>query len=198
MHRFLLLAVVIGSSLAASPARATVLLQLELTDLVGRADQVFLGQAVASTSRWTAAGKQIVTDTIFEVRQSLRGARGGKITVRTLGGVVDGIGQRVAGSPMFAKGDEVLLFTERRGSKVQFVVGMAQGAYRVRRDLPGRPSVRLNLQGVSLARRSPSGQLSLKHGVHSKRGERQPLETLLRRVQQVISSCDSRQDRCRR
>ena len=75
MHRFLLLAVVIGSSLAASPARATVLLQLELTDLVGRADQVFLGQAVASTSRWTAAGKQIVTDTIFEVRQSLRGAR---------------------------------------------------------------------------------------------------------------------------
>ena len=153
-------------------ASATIVIKLDLPALVQRAGTVFLGKAVKTHSHWTLDRKHIVTDTTFRVQQSLRGAgaSGNTVSIRSLGGVVDGIGMRVSGSPVFRKGQEVLLFAEQRGA-YRYVVGMTQGAYRVSRDSRGRATVRVNLDGVSLARRTPSGRLELTRG-HEVRGAR--------------------------
>ena len=174
-------------ALLSAPADATIIVALDLPDLVKRARTVFVGRAVKTRMHWTADRKHIVTDTTFKVDQALRGGTraGGQVTVRTLGGVVNGIGMRVSGSPVFRKGDEVMLFTERRGSH-SYVVGMTQGAYRVTRDVRGRATVRVNLQGVSLARRTSSG-LQLTHG-HQAKGPRQhDLKVFITRVKQELS-----------
>ena len=173
--------------LAAATASATVIIQLELTDLVKRSSTVFVGKAVKTHMHWTADRKHIVTDTTFQVGTPLRGSRSrGQVTVRALGGVVDGIGMRVSGSPTFSKGEEVLLFTEQRGAH-RYVVGMTQGAYRVTRDVKGRATVRVNLSGVSLARRTPRG-LHLLHG-HQVKGPRQhELTTFISRIKQEMAA----------
>ena len=164
------------------------IVKLELPDLVKRAQSVFVGKAVKTNMHWTTDRKHIVTDTTFQVGQPLRGKTraGGQITIRSLGGVVDGIGMRVSGSPMFRKGDEVLLFTERRGGH-SYVVGMTQGAYRISRDARGGATVRVNLGGVSLARRTPSG-LRLTRG-HDVKGPRQhDLPAFISRIKQEMAS----------
>ncbi len=173
---------------AAPTARATVIVKLELPDLVKRAGTVFVGKAVKKHMHWTADRKHIVTDTTFQVGQSLRGTTGagGQVTIRALGGVVDGIGMRVAGSPMFSKGDEVLLFTEKRGRHT-YVVGMTQGAYRVRRDARGRATVRVNLAGVSLARRTSSG-LKLTHGHQEKGPLQHDLKVFITKIKQEMAT----------
>jgi hypothetical protein len=108
--------------LPGNPARATVILKLDLPQLVGRADVIFTGEAIKTVSRWTADGRHIVTDTTFLVKQTIRGTQTGKtVVVRRLGGSVDGLGMQVAGSPSFKKGDQVLLFTEKR-RKNRYVV----------------------------------------------------------------------------
>ena len=177
----------LATLLSPAPAGATIIVKLKLPDLVQRAQAVFVGQAVKTDMHWTADRKHIVTDTTFNVRQPLRGGTraGGRITIRTLGGVVDGIGMRVSGSPVFRKGDEVLLFTEQRGGH-RYVVGMTQGAYRISRDARGRAMVRVNLGGVSLARRTPSG-LRLTRG-HDVKGPRQhDLTVFITRIKQEMA-----------
>ncbi len=180
-------AALVAVLLIAASASATVIVQLDLTDLVQRAGAVFVGKAVKTQMHWTADRKHIVTDTTFQVGTPLRGTRlGGQVTVRSLGGVVDGIGMRVSGSPSFKKGDEVLLFTEKRGAH-RYVVGMTQGAYRVSRDAKNRATVRVNLSGVSLARRTQKG-LRLLHG-HQVGGARQhELSTFISRIKKTMKA----------
>lgn len=177
----------LAALLSPAPATATVIVKLELPDLVTRARAVFVGKVTKRQMHWTADRKHIVTDTTFTVGQSLRGGTrvGGTVTVRTLGGVVDGIGMRVAGSPMFRKGDEVLLFTEKRGLH-SYVVGMTQGAYRVSRDTRGQATVRVNLSGVSLARRTPSG-LRITHGHAVKGPTTHDLTVFVGRIKQEMA-----------
>jgi len=147
--------------LTAPDAGATIMLKMELPQLVGRSDVIFVGQVVKTHSRWSEDGRHIVTDTTLQVTQGIRGVKAGTVTVRRLGGTVGTIGMRVSGMPELRHGDQVVLFTERRGNGHRYVVGMKQGVFRVVQDGDGQKRVRGGVEGLTLAHRTSTGQLQM-------------------------------------
>jgi hypothetical protein len=70
-----------------------------------------VAEVESSVSSWV--DERIVTDSVLVVEDSLLGTVGGeRLTVRTLGGEIDGLGQRVFGEPWFRRGERHLLFLE--------------------------------------------------------------------------------------
>ena len=138
-----LLAFAVLVALAALPARASVVRLLGLPELLARADVVAVATVESAVSSWV--GGRIVTDSTLRLDEPLRGGAGGdSVAVRTLGGEVGGIGQRVFGEPSFRPGARYLVFLERfpgADDPPRFrPVGMAQGALPVL-DTPDGPRV---------------------------------------------------------
>jgi hypothetical protein len=181
--------------LLAAPSPATVIIKMELPQLVGQADVIFVGKAIKAYSHWSEDKRHIVTDHTFQVERSLRGTRSGEVVVvRSLGGAVGGIGMRVSGSPTFQVGDQALLFTDLRG-KHRYVTGMEQGALRVGRDTAGQRVVRSHLAGLGLARRTANGGVEM---IKASPAAAAPLllDEMIKQVQQTIDRCTRRKDRC--
>lgn len=178
---------------AIGDAAATVIVQLDLRGLVGRTDHIFIGTVTRVTSRWSKNRRHIVTDSVFRIERSIHGRqKTGTIVVRRLGGTVGKLGMRVAGSPVFQKGQRMLLFTELRG-KHRYVVGMRQGVYRLHKDSRGRTKVYRRLSGLALAKRTPRG-LVLGHKTSA---SSELLDTFVRRIQTTIKQCAKEKSRCR-
>ena len=108
----LLVQVLALCALAATlPALASVVRVLPLPELVRRSQVVAVAEVESSVSSWV--DERIVTDSVLVVEDPLLGTAGGeRLTVRTLGGEVDGLGQRVFGEPWFRPGERYLLFLE--------------------------------------------------------------------------------------
>src|SRR3954463_1814298 len=79
------------------PASASAVIALTLDDLVDKSDVVVLVTPKSKTARWEAG--RIVTYTTVVVDTSVAGgpATGDSLVVRTMGGVVGDIGQKVFG-----------------------------------------------------------------------------------------------------
>ncbi|MFO0556049.1 MAG: hypothetical protein U0271_47160 [Polyangiaceae bacterium] len=120
-----------GLSLSlAGEAHATTSVAMTLDELVERSPRVVIGQAVEHQSQWEELGgtKRIVTYTRVIVEETVYGAHEDEIWVRTLGGVVDKVGQAVAGEAQLKIGETAVLFlADVPGALV--VTGMAQGHY---------------------------------------------------------------------
>jgi hypothetical protein len=125
-----LLAVLLIPSGHMVPARATVLQGLDLDLLCDRSPLIVRGKVLALTPGWHDG--RILTAVTLQVDRPLYGpaSRGDRITFHRLGGEVGGIGQLVVGEPSFRKGEEVVVFLQRRGGRL-FVTGMVQGKIRV-------------------------------------------------------------------
>lgn len=175
------------------PAHATVVLSLDVHQLVGRADRIFVGKVLSTRSYWTADRRHIVTDATVEVQQDVRGTRtGDRIVVRRLGGTVNGIGMRVAGTAVLRKDDHVLLFTQLRQG-VRYTVGMQQGLFRVLQDVKSN-QLKLSrpLDGLTLATRTPSGlQLEVPPAPLP-----QTLPVMIDQLRKVIRECTTTPARC--
>ena len=170
------------SPLAAPPARASVVAEMDLAELCRAADAVIHGTVVSAESAWENGA--IVTRSTVTVWRSLKGAARGQVVVRTLGGAVGGIGQRASGEAALAPGEEVLLFLEAAGSELR-PVGMAQGAFRVGRDpKTGAKAARRDLDGLAVAR---PGRRGLEVGPAA-RGAPVPLDDLLRRIERLVAA----------
>src|SRR5438552_17863553 len=117
---------------AALPARATMMVPLDLQGLVDRAERIVHARVETQVARWTASHDAIYTEVTLRVLQPVKGAMraGDVVTLRREGGVVDGIGMRVQGAAVFEAGEEVVVFLERRGAAL-WTVAMAQGKMRV-------------------------------------------------------------------
>lgn len=140
--------------------RASLVEALDLSALVAESDRVLLARVISLTSHYDKRG-QIVTDFTMQVEETVKGDEmpGAAIKVRRLGGVVDGIGMRVAGEPSFQVGETVLLFGELGGEDASLrPVGMAQGALRVF-EKDGARWARSAGGGVAAVRRAGSGKL---------------------------------------
>jgi hypothetical protein len=129
--RRLLPALALWALAATLPAFASVVRVLPLPELVRRSQVVAVADVESSVSSWV--DERIVTDSVLVVESPLLGAAGGeRLTVRTLGGEVDGLGQRVFGEPWLRRGERYLLFLEPFPSSEPTAllrpVGMAQGA----------------------------------------------------------------------
>jgi hypothetical protein len=119
--------------LSAAAASATTMIALDLKALTERADRVVLATVESTESKWTSDHSAIYTDVTLKVERAYKGDNkaGELLVVRREGGSVDGIAMKVYGAPVFAAGEEVVVFSEMRGAS-RWVVGMAQGKLPVR------------------------------------------------------------------
>ena len=111
-------------------AEASVAVLISLEDLTAASAYVVIATAGERRSVWeeTPSGKRIVTYTRLKVDRSVAGPAETELWVRTLGGVVDKIGQSVSGEAQISTGSRSLLFLAKIDAGL-VVAGMAQGHY---------------------------------------------------------------------
>jgi hypothetical protein len=111
-------------------AEASVAVLISLEDLTAASTYVVVATAGEQRSTWeeTPSGRRIVTYTRLKVDRSVTGPAETELWVRTLGGVVDKIGQSVSGEAQITPGSQALLFLAKVDVGL-VVVGMAQGHY---------------------------------------------------------------------
>lgn len=122
-------------SLSPTRAEAAVSLEMSLGDLVAASKLVVVGTPLDHRAVWedddSARGRRIVTYTRVRVDRAIDGAAksGDEVWVRSLGGHVGDIGQRVDGEALLVTGVQAILFLQPRGDGTQAIAGMAQGHY---------------------------------------------------------------------
>ncbi|MBK8479658.1 MAG: hypothetical protein IPL40_00545 [Proteobacteria bacterium] len=194
---------VAGAGLAPALSSATVMPRMSLRDLVGSAERIFVGTALSATAQWSEDGRFIVTDTIVRVDQALDGsAGGGTVVVRELGGSVDGIGMRVAGSTELPAGRQLLLFTRRASAGRLRVVGMRQGAYLLAQNARGRTVAQRSLEGLTLRPTTPAGPAATTTSPSTRAAAAAGssellLDTFVAQVRETVTACAKTTDRCR-
>jgi hypothetical protein len=143
-------------------AEASVAVLISLEDLTAASTYVVIATAGEQRSTWeeTPSGKRIVTYTRMKVDRSVAGPAETELWVRTLGGVVDKIGQSVSGEAQIATGARSMLFLAKVDVGL-VVAGMAQGHYPIVDDATA-PSVKPQRlagspdAGMLLPRRGPT------------------------------------------
>ena len=96
-------------------AQATTMIALDLQQLVGHSNEIVVGKVLTKKSRWTENGK-IVTEITIQVSESYKGScqPGELVYIYQLGGSVDGVGMKIAGSTNFLVSEEYLLLQKAR------------------------------------------------------------------------------------
>lgn len=141
-----LLAVVQGAQAASVRAQSFEELTQSAT-LVVRA--VVRTQHVA----WDASHRRLHTYSELQVTDSLKGGSPAALVIRTVGGELNGVGQRVEGAPTFASGEQVVLFLEPAPDEagVYLVSALAAGKVRLERRGAHDFAVR-DLRGLGMFR----------------------------------------------
>lgn len=146
MRRSWVLAFLLGAlpcaalaSFDARPASASTAIALSLDDLVEKSEVVVVATPTSKTARWEDG--HIVTYTTIAVDAPIGGATkaGDALVVRTLGGVVDKIGQKVFGEAVLVVGTKSILFLRPLTAATasiaplgaRSVTGMEQGVFPV-------------------------------------------------------------------
>lgn len=135
-RRFLWMLFLLGLgvlALSALLANATTLIRMPFEDLAQQSTAVARLRCLASESRWD--GREIWTETRFEVLELDKGVLPGLVTVRMMGGRVGHLHSRVDGVPVFRPGEELYLFLwNRHPSDPYAVLGWSQGTFRIARN----------------------------------------------------------------
>lgn len=116
-------------------ADASLHLEVTLDHLTKISDLAIEGTPAEGTSLWEdtpGGGRRIVTYTPVRVAQAAYGAPGAEVWVRTLGGQVGDIGQKVEGEAVLVPGERTVLFLKASPEGPTRVVEMAQGQYVIR------------------------------------------------------------------
>ncbi|MEO7327936.1 MAG: hypothetical protein ABI193_05125 [Minicystis sp.] len=138
------------------PAAASVAVLVSFEELVNRSSHVIVATAGEQKSLWEElpSGRRIVTYTRLAVERTVAGPVEKEIWVRTLGGVVDKIGQSVSGEASFVRGARALVFVSTVDGQI-VVTGRAQGHY---------PIVEVKDQAPTLASSPDAGALLPRRG----------------------------------
>ncbi len=121
---------ILGASVAvaASAAHASVSVAVSFDDLVKGADAVAVVTPLDGRAVWEDG--RIVTYTHVRIDEEVAGSAGKEAWVRTLGGVVDSIGQSVDGEPAWIPGQATVVFLRHRANASAWNVNArAQGQY---------------------------------------------------------------------
>jgi hypothetical protein len=114
--------------LAALPAQATTLLELDVEALTQLSDVVVHARVGRVTARWSDDGARIFTEVELVPLETWKGTTAGPLLATQPGGVVGHVGQRVEGVARFTPGEEVVVFLEARGPRFT-VAGLSQGRF---------------------------------------------------------------------
>ncbi|MBI4820563.1 MAG: hypothetical protein HY791_30125 [Deltaproteobacteria bacterium] len=144
-------------------AGATVMLPLSIEDMSKEALAVVRARVLQREADWDARHSRIYTHTRLEVLDTIhaRASLPKELLVRTLGGEVGEVGMKVAGTPIFADGEEVVVFlrADPEVATEYQVIGMAQGKLHVRRTAKGLAMVVPSLEGLAFVRPDQNGTL---------------------------------------
>ncbi|MBI4886095.1 MAG: hypothetical protein HY824_03290 [Acidobacteria bacterium] len=143
---------------AAAPARATTYPPVTFSELVARADLIFVGEVVDVRPYFdqTRDGPVIRTRVVFRVTDPLWGTTAALEVLEFFGGEIGDLGMAIAEMPTFAVGDRRVVFARRERS-INPIVGFTQGVLRIARDAAGVERVR-TLDGTPLARPESIGR----------------------------------------
>jgi len=130
-------------------ARAAVLVHMPLDDLIRNADLVVRGKVLTSQPFRHGDDGHIYTRHTLEVMEYLKGKGDGRVTVVTMGGEMEDIGQLVPGEARLVPGEEAVLCLAK--AREDYVVyNMGQGKFGM--SLEGEEIVlEQQLKGISFA-----------------------------------------------
>jgi hypothetical protein len=121
-----------------TPASATVMRAMPLSALVQTSRRIVVVTALSAESHFEELGRRrrIVTDTRLRVEEGLAKADGmdSEILVRTLGGAVGELGERVHGQAQLVLGEPCVAFLLQGPEGLHYINGMAQGHYPLTND----------------------------------------------------------------
>lgn len=145
---------------AGASAGATTFPPVTFTDLVTRADVIFIGEVidVRPFPLETRDGTIVKTRIIFRVSDPVWGTTSALEVFDFFGGEWGDVGMAIAGMPRFAVGDRRAVFARRERS-INPIVGFTQGLLQIRRDSGGVDRV-FTLDGLPLGRPESIGTRS--------------------------------------
>jgi hypothetical protein len=125
-----------GSGSWTSSASATVVRAVPLPTLVQSSRRIVVVTALAAECHFEEIGRRrrIVTDTRVRVEDGVAKAEGvdSELLVRTLGGAIGDLGERVDGQAELALGEPCVAFLLQAPDGLHYFNGMAQGHYPLR------------------------------------------------------------------
>jgi len=121
-----------------APARASLLVALDMSAMVERADTVAVVDVASARAAWDARHERIVTTVELTVVESWKGsaAPAARLVVAQPGGTVGDVTMTVLGMPRFSPGERALVFLHGPADRAA-VVGLAQGKRALRLDPAG-------------------------------------------------------------
>lgn len=147
----IILVALVCIALGANGAHASQVRHLDTDELTQTSNDIVIGHVESTRSYWNAAHTKILTDVGVRIERSLKGGGGETLVLTQLGGEVDGVRTTVLGGPLFAPGEDVLLFVWRDPSGRGQVNGLSQGKFEIRRDAAtGRQFVSRSLPGLGV------------------------------------------------
>ncbi len=183
----------------AAPAAAMTIVPLDLPELTGQAERIFVGRVERVDAGRDANGLP-ATWTTFSVEQQVKGAAAAHLTLKQLGTSIAPTGASTApanggvttvlphpGLPRYRPGESVLLFVHPE-SALGFTspVGLGQGCFRVR-DEHGTTVAANDVGNLNLAGPSSGVRTRATAAPSAARpGEPIPLDVLLERVRTLM------------
>ncbi len=122
---------------ALQPVSATIVVSLDLVQLVQGADSIVAGRVVG-VSAAPVAGRFTDSLVTLEPAAVLKGNAQGTVVFRVPGGDVGRYRTIVVGAPVLRVGDEVVVFLAGSAPQIPHVVGFNQGVLPIMRDDRGR------------------------------------------------------------
>ena len=130
-----------------SMGSATSIRSFTMTEMVHESAVVLRGKVTSQKAQWKQDKSAIYTDSTVHISAIYRGRVTQKtVTIRQLGGTLDGLEMSVVGTAKLSVGEDVFLFLRTNGTH-HFLVGMAQGKYRVQKTAD-KTTVTRNLSGI--------------------------------------------------
>jgi hypothetical protein len=122
-----------AASVVSVRASATIVRALSLPALVQGARRIVVVTPLAAECHFEELGRRrrIVTDTRVRVEETIAKdeSRESELLVRTLGGAIDRLGERVHGQAQLVLGEPCVAFLLQGPDGLHYVNGMAQGHY---------------------------------------------------------------------
>jgi hypothetical protein len=121
--------------LVTTVASATVLVPADFAEIVGGSQVIAHARIVDARPQWADGRRWIDTIVTAEVLSYLKGGLASEETInfKVPGGRIGRYRSLVVGAPVFARGEEAVLFLKRHDDELD-VFGLNQGVYRIRVD----------------------------------------------------------------
>jgi hypothetical protein len=108
---------------------------LTLSQLAQRSEVVVSGKVTSVQSKWNNARTKIVTSVNIMIAEQFKGSPGQtSLTIVTLGGEVNGIGESYSHMPKFTRDEQVVVFATRDRAGQYRVTGGDQGKFTIKQD----------------------------------------------------------------